>query len=198
MKQSREGGKSDPAAALLVIDVQLGMFESPLIPPVYNADKLLSIIPGAIARAREAGVQVIYIQHCGGEGHPLQEGTPQWQIHPAIRPNDGDPIVRKRFSDSFQETELQELLHTSSIGRLFVVGIQTDFCVDTTCRRAFSLGYDVGLVEDGHSTWDNEVLTAEQIIAHHNRTLGSSFVKLVRADALLTDFQVAAKSEGRP
>jgi nicotinamidase-related amidase len=181
-----------------VIDVQLGMFESPLIPPVHNADKLLSVISSAIAHAREAGVQVIYIQHCGGKGHPLQEGTPQWQIHPAIRPSSGDPIVKKRFPDSFQETELQELPQSSSIGRLFVVGIQTDFCVDTTCRRAFSLGYDVGLVEDGHSTWDNEVLTAAQIIAHHNRTLGSSFVKLVRADALLNDLQVAAKTKGRP
>ena len=195
MKPSTKTGKKD--AALLVIDVQLGLFESPLLPPVHNADKLVSVISGVIARAREAGVRTIYMQHCGGKGSPLKEGTPQWQIHPAIQPRSGEPVVKKRFSDSFQETELQGLLQSNSIGQLFIVGIQSDFCVDTTCRRAFSLGYDVVLVEDGHSTWDNGVLTAEQIIAHHNRTLGSSFVKLVRADSLFEESQVAARARGR-
>ena len=134
MRQSIQDAKDHPTAALLVIDVQLGMFESPLLTPVHNADKLVPVISGVIARAREAEVRTIYIQHCGGKGHPLEEGTPQWQIHPAIRPRRGDPVVQKRFSDSFQETELQEVLQSSLTGRLFIVGIQTDFCVDKIGR----------------------------------------------------------------
>ena len=196
MKPStKTGGKG---AALLVIDVQLGMFGSPQLPPVHDPDKLLSVLAGVIARAREAGVRTIYVQHCGGKESPLQEGTPPWQIHPAIQPRNGELVIKKRFSDSFQQTDLHKVLQADSIGRLFMVGIQTDFCVDTTCRRAFSLGYAVVLVEDGHSTWGNGVLTAEQIIAHHNRTLGSSFVKLVRADSLFEGFPVAVQAKGRP
>jgi hypothetical protein len=42
--------------------------------------------------------------------------------------------------------------------------------VDTTCRRATTLGYDVTLAGDAHTTM-SEVLPAEQIIAHHNATL---------------------------
>jgi len=56
---------------------------------------------------------------------------------------------------------------------LIICGLQTDFCVDTTVRRAFTLGYHVTLVADAHSTLDNGVLTAAQIIAHHNATLGN-------------------------
>jgi hypothetical protein len=36
-----------------------------------------------------------------------------------------------------------------------------------------ALGYPVQLVADGHSTMDNDVLTAQQIAAHHNATLSS-------------------------
>ena len=42
-----------------------------------------------------------------------------------------------------------------------VMGAQTEVCVDTTCRRAFGLGFDVTLVSDGHSTWDNATLLCE-------------------------------------
>ena len=57
--------------------------------------------------------------------------------------------------------------------------MQTEYCVDTSCRAAADLGYKVVLVRDGHSTFDNGVLTAEKIVAHHNRTLGGGgFVEL--------------------
>ena len=47
----------------------------------------------------------------------------------------------------------------------------TEYCVDTTARRAVSMGYDVTLVSDAHTTIDNKLLTAAQIIAHHNALL---------------------------
>lgn len=56
--------------------------------------------------------------------------------------------------------------------------IQTEYCIDTTCRRAFILGYNTFLVKDGHSTWNSPILTADQIIDQHNRVLGGYFVSL--------------------
>jgi nicotinamidase-related amidase len=172
------------STALLIVDVQLGMFQSPLIAPVSRADESLAAFERLIARAREAGVLIVYVQHCGPKGHPLEEGTPAWEIHPAIKPRDEDPVVRKYFCDSFLKTELHPVLQSRSVSSLVVAGIQTEFCVDTACRRAFSLGYEVTLVEDGHSTWDTEVLKASQIVAHHNLTLASSFVKLANSDSV--------------
>ena len=137
-------------------------------------------------------VPIIYVQHGGRKGDPLEEGTPASQIHPAITPISGDIVVHKRFCDSFYKTVLQEILDSASIKKLVIAGIQTEFCVDTACRRAFSHGYQITLVEDGHSTWDNKYLRAEQIIKHHNLTLGSSFVKLVTCGSLFTNPRISA------
>jgi nicotinamidase-related amidase len=171
-------------SALLVIDLQAGMFESPLIPPVYQGDGLLARIGHLIAKARRAQVPVIYVQHSGGRGHPLEHGTAGWQIHPSVAPLAGEAVIHKRTPDSFHETNLQCELDTQGIRRLVMTGIQTDFCVDTTCRRAFSLGYEVILVKDGHSTWDHEALTAPQVIAHHNYVLGFGFAQLREASEI--------------
>jgi nicotinamidase-related amidase len=166
-------------AALLVIDVQMFGFGEDA--PVYAGESLVARIGDLIARAREAGVPVVYVQHCGAEGAIDEPGAPAWEIHPAIAPAVGDPVVQKRHPDAFQETTLQQELGSRGIRRLVVVGMQTEYCIDTTCRRAYSLGYDVTLVEDAHSTWDTRHLTAPQIIAHHNATLGGWFVTLKAA-----------------
>lgn len=156
-------------AALLVVDVQLGLIEEPR--RVYGGAEVVSRIRSLISVARAAGAPVVYVQHDGGEGGALSPGSAGWQIHPQIAPAAGDLVVRKRASDSFHETPLDDELRARGIKNLFVVGCCTDFCVDTTCRRAISLGYDVTLVKDAHTTSDNGVLSAAQIIAHHNATL---------------------------
>jgi nicotinamidase-related amidase len=172
-------------AALLVIDVQLGMFEES--DPVHRSDELLAIINDLVARARDAGIPVIYIQHSGGEDHLLEPSSPGWPIHPAIAPAKDELVIHKRHPDSFQETDLQHELDIRGIRHLIVAGIQTEYCLDTTCRRAYSLGYDVTLVQDGHSTWDTEYLKASQIIAHHNEVLGSWFATLKAAHRIKFD-----------
>jgi len=159
----------------MIIDVQLGMFDENN--PVYQGNALLTIIKTLISQARASNVPIIYIQHDGtGDKSPLHPDKPGWAIHPSIAPEDNDLIVRKQHPDGFQETGLQKELEKAGIKQLVVVGIQTDYCVDTTCRRAYSLGYDVTLVQDGHSTWDTDILKASQIIQHHNSILSDWFV----------------------
>ena len=169
-------------SALLVIDVQLGMYEES--DPVYRGEALLETIGGLAAKARAAGVPVVYVQHSGSEGHPLHPQAPGWPLHPAIAPLQGELVIHKHHPDSFQETDLQRELEAREIRPLVIAGIQTEFCVDTTTRRAYSLGYDVTLVQDGHSTWDSPDLRAPQIIAHHNRVLGGWFAALQKASEI--------------
>jgi nicotinamidase-related amidase len=160
--------------ALLVIDVQNGMFAED--DPVYQGAQLLATIGDLLAKARAAQVPVIYIQHNGGPGDPVEPGSDGWPIHPAIAPAEGEPVVVKATPDSFHETTLQAELEARGIVKLVVAGIQTECCVDTTCRRAASLGYQTTLVHDAHSTWDSRTLSAAQIIAHHNDALKGWFV----------------------
>lgn len=96
---------------------------------------------------------------------------PGWEIHSAISPRQGEPVVQKQACDSFHQTSLQQELEKREIEHLVVVGAQTDYCIGTSVRRATTCGYDVTLVSDAHTTEDNPILTAEQVITYHNGLL---------------------------
>lgn len=153
-----------PNTALLVIDVQQGLFNQRI--PVYRAGELIENINLLASRARAAGVAVIYIQHA--DDMELVEGTPGWQLHPALVPAAGDLHLYKHLDNAFEETNLQELLKTRSVNRLVVSGLLTHACVKATCRGARQLGYRVILVEDGHSNYSKD---APRIIAKWNQKL---------------------------
>jgi nicotinamidase-related amidase len=153
---------------LLIIDVQVGIIEGF---NAYRGLEVLELINRLRSKARASNLPIIYVQHDGESGHPLEVGTEGWQLYPVIKPNEEDLIIRKRASDSFFETTLQRELEARGTKHLIVSGCMTEYCVDTTSRRAISMGYDVTLVSDAHTTIDNELLTAPQIIAHHNALL---------------------------
>jgi nicotinamidase-related amidase len=155
-------------AALVVIDVQRGLIEG------FEDDweHVLPVIADQIERARSASAPVVLVQHCGsGPAHPLAPDAAGWELHPAIDARPADSRVRKTWSDAFVATDLQAQLKQARVSRLVVTGAQTEFCVDATVRRAASLGYDVDLIADGHTTSANGVLSRAQIVAHHNETL---------------------------
>ncbi len=162
--------------ALLIIDMQVGNFSGSN--PIYSGDGLLAKVESLISKARAAQLPVFYVQNNGGSGDPDEHGTPGWKIHRSIAPVEGDVIVQKQTPDAFHRTNLHLELESRGIKKLVIAGLQTEYCVDTTCRRAFSLGYEVVLVKDAHSTWDSSLLSAQQIIDHHNHVLGGFFVDL--------------------
>jgi nicotinamidase-related amidase len=168
-------------AALVVIDVQHGLIEG----CEEDWHDVLPVISELLERARRVAAPVVLVQHCGrGRNHPLNEAASGWALHDAVGPQPGDLQVRKAWSDSFQGTDLQDLLQASAVTRVVLVGAQTEFCVDATARRALSLGYDVDLVADGHTTSENDALSRTQIVAHHNATLGNLAVDGVRIRVL--------------
>jgi aminoglycoside 6'-N-acetyltransferase len=161
--------------ALLIIDVQVGMFTEPDY-PAYQEQTLLTNLSTLIEKARTSGIPVIYVQH--SESHPQAPLWPEgsgWPIHPAIAPQPSETIVHKKTPDSFYNTTLQQELESRGIKRLVIAGMQTEYCVDTTTRQAFSRGYDLVIVTDAHTTYNSAHLTAAQIIQHHNEILGGSF-----------------------
>lgn len=168
---------------LLVIDVQWGMFQGLKIPKVWNDEPLLARILTLIERARAARTHVVYVQHAGQPHELLAAGSPAFALHPAFAPSIDDTVVVKRRPNAFFGTQLHEVLRSMGIDHIVACGIQTDVCVDSTCRAAADLGYQVTLVSDAHSTWDNTILNAAQIIMHHNATLKNyDFVHLRTTD----------------
>lgn len=165
--------------ALLVIDLQRGMFTGTQAP--YDGAAVLSRVSDLLARARAQDVPVLHVQHDGGPGDDLERLTAGWEIHPAVAPRPGEPVIEKAQCSAFQGTTLHDQLRAKGVTRLVIAGMQTEYCIDTNCRLAHELGYRVVLIEDGHTTFDTATLTGAQIVAHHNRTLRGSFVELAKA-----------------
>ncbi len=161
--------------ALVVIDVQEGIVDIPGLTrkkEVHQAlDETVVRIRALLDRARQAEVPVIFVQHDGGPGHRLEPETLGWPIRAEISPLPGEPVIRKRACDAFFETRLQQELAARNVKQLVIAGCMTQYCVDTTTRRAVSLGFDVLLASDCHTTADTRTLRFEQIIAHHNALL---------------------------
>lgn len=177
-----------PASALLVIDVQQGLFAGS--PEPDQAATVIERINALTARARQAGVAVIFIQH-EQPAAGLFADTPAWQLESRLQVVASDHKVRKTTADSFLRTTLAELLTTLGSQRLVVCGYASEFCVDTTIRRAAALGYAITLVADAHTTHDKPHASGAQIRAHHNATLPaiSSFgVKIEAVDSAAIAF----------
>jgi nicotinamidase-related amidase len=146
-KPRREG------IALLVIDVQLGLFQKPT--PIYRASALLANINALIGRARQAAIPVIYVQHCNDSF--LQKDSPGWQLHPDLSPPAvGDLRIYKRHGSAFEDTPLEQELEARHVGALLIAGLVTHGCVKAACLDACALGYRVTLAADGHSSFSKE------------------------------------------
>jgi nicotinamidase-related amidase len=155
--------KNRPNAALLVVDVQKGVVEG-----APGRDTVVANIGSLVERARVEQVPVVWVQH-SDEG--LTKGSDDWRIVPELTPDATEPLVEKNYGDSFEDTNLESILSDLAVGRLVVVGAQTDACIRSTLHGAFARGYDATLVSDAHTTEDQTEWGApppEQVIAHTN------------------------------
>jgi len=169
--------------ALLIVDVQVAMFTYD-DGALYNGEEVLNSIHFLLEKARIFKAPVIFIQHNGSESGEFGRGKAGWEIHPRIAPLESETVIEKTTCDAFNETALHEELQRQGIERLVIVGMQTEFCVDTTVRRAFSMGYVNVLVKDAHSTFNGPVLKAPEIIAHHNSIMDGRFAKVKAANEI--------------
>ena len=152
-----------PNTALLVIDVQNGVVEGN-----YDRDAVVANVGSLVGKAREEDVPVVWVQH---NDENLVRESDEWRIVPELAPGDAEPLVDKRYGDAFEDTSLESALSDLGVGRLIVVGAQTDACIRSTLHGALVRGYDATLVSDAHTTEDQTSWGApppEQVIAHTN------------------------------
>ncbi|MBS4190414.1 cysteine hydrolase [Bacillus sp. FJAT-49705] len=154
--------------ALLVIDAQQELIEGKDGEQcVFNKDDLLNNINAVIEKATEMGHLVLFIRDLD-----VAEGKGDgFEIHKEIQVPTSAKIFNKKATNSFYGTPLLEVLHDNQIEHLIIMGCKTEYCIDTAVRAATVSGFDVTLVEDGHSTTSSLTLSAEQIIKHHNKIL---------------------------
>ncbi|MGB7649239.1 MAG: cysteine hydrolase family protein [Pseudomonas fluorescens] len=171
------------ANALLIIDMQTGLYDGPEKP--FERERVLDTINHLIHRARSANAAIFVARHTGPAGSPIEAGSPLWQLWHGLDVDEArDHLFNKTRPSCFLGTDLANQLAAAQVNELVIVGMKTQFCIDTTCRVAADLGFSVVLPQDGHTCMDTPALSAEAIIAHHNATLAGAFVKRVTAQTI--------------
>ena len=152
-----------PNTALLVIDVQTGV-----VGGNHERDAVVANVATLVDKARERNVRVVWVQHNDDD---LERGSDDWQLVPELKRDETEPLVDKSYGDSFEDTDLEDVLADLSVGRLIVAGAQTDMCIRSTLHGALARGYDAMLVSDAHTTEDQTAWGApppDKVIAHTN------------------------------
>jgi nicotinamidase-related amidase len=143
MATIREGNKK----ALVVVDAQVGV-----IGGAWQAPRIIENIGTAVAKAREQGVPVIWVQHADDE---LVQGSPEWQLVPELVPAEGERRIYKQYNSSFEKTSLEEMLAELEASHIVLAGAATNWCIRATAYGALDRGYDLTLLEDAHTTEEN-------------------------------------------
>ena len=79
-------------------------------------------------------------------------GSREHQIMDALTPEPNDYVVNKRSIGAFASTGIDHLLRSLGREHLYMTGISTNMCVETTAREAADRGYAVTMIEDACAT----------------------------------------------
>jgi isochorismatase family protein len=170
------------AQALIVIDIQEGLVkENP-----YNAKNFISNTKAIIQHFRDQNIEVIYIRHSENEGL-LATGSDNWQVYHELKPQENEKIFNKYYNSIFKDTELKEYLNRKNITDVTFVGMQVEFCIDTSVKVGFEYGYNITIVEDAISTFDNEYLPAGTILSFYKEKIWRNrFAQLKTTNEMLS------------
>lgn len=133
--------------ALVLIDIQVGFDDSSWgarnNPGAEdNAGRLL-------AHWRAVAAPVFHVRHLSvNPQSPLNPALGRTGFHPAVMPQDGEPVYDKHVNSAFIGTTLEADLRAAGIDRLVICGLTTPHCVSTTARMAANLGFTVELAHD--------------------------------------------------
>lgn len=185
---NRAGGKPHTAqTALLVVDVQNALVAD----EPYNIETVLENIGRLAGACREKNIPVLYVQHDGGKGDALEKGTAGWQIHSAVAPVQSEKTFDKACNSAFKNTKLHAYLSENGITDLILTGMQTEYCIDATCKSAFDLDYSIRIPENCITTYDNASMSAENTnVFYHDIIWKNRFAAVQPLCALLQSFDV--------
>lgn len=160
--------RSGNQAALLVVDVQIGIVAS-----AWNREKVIGNIDLAVSRAREAGVPVIWVQHHDDE---LQQGSDAWRWVEELQPRSDEPLIHKRYNSAFEQTGLEAELARRGVTHIVLAGAMTNWCIRSTAHGALDRGYDLTLLKDAHTTEDlrlseDRVIPARDMVTELNAAI---------------------------
>jgi nicotinamidase-related amidase len=176
--------------ALIIVDIQRDYFDGGAH-PLVGPDAAAASAARLLAAFRSAGDPVVHVLHVSTSPDAgfFRPGTPGIEIHPAVAPLVGEPVVTKSTPNSFLRTDLAERLAAVGADELVVVGMMSSMCVDATVRAASDLGFGVAVAHDACAAPDLEfggaVIPAAQVHGAFMSALDGTYATVVSTDDLL-------------
>jgi len=163
---------------LLVVDVQMQIvLEHP-----YEENRVIQNVKQLITTCRRKGIEVVYVRHNDGPGSELEVNTDGWQIYPEIAPEE-ERVFDKQYNSAFRHTGLKDYLEGRGISTIILVGMQTEYCIDATCKAAFEHGFDIIIPEYTNTTFDNKYMNAKTLYEfYHYQIWNNRFARVLPMD----------------
>jgi nicotinamidase-related amidase len=164
-------------APIIVVDLQTGVFDGRVGPPLWDADGLVTRARTIFDWARRTGRRIAFIRQNSPPGDQLAPGAAGWPIWPALGQATDEPTFDKTVENSFSVPDLGRWVADQGAGEVIVIGAATNHCVKSTVAGAMEQGLKVTVVSDAHSTGGRP--SAPGIIADHNRAFAAAGANLV-------------------
>lgn len=160
---------------LVIIDLQKGVcFDGETID---HFSELVTLVNHRIALYRSQEKPILFIQH---RDEDLIPNSTAWELIDELDHEEHDLTVQKTHANSFYQTNLQEILQKKQINSLEICGAQTQYCIDTTVKFAHGLGYQLTMLKNGSTTYDNDFLSAADTIAFYENIWDKRFLRLIK------------------
>ncbi|MBD0862520.1 cysteine hydrolase [Gordonia sp. zg691] len=162
----------DPATtAVIVVDMENDFVEASSPMASAQAREAIPQMQRVLELARKTGMKVVYSTHAHrpdgsdmgrfedlyppiAERASLVDGTPGIEIHPQLKPEPGEVVIKKHRYSAFYGTELDILLRNSGIKTVVIIGTTTENCCHATARDAMFRDYYVVFLADATGTFD--------------------------------------------
>lgn len=170
--------------ALIIVDMQTSLVES--LP--YNKLTVVENIKSLLSACRKRKIPVIYIQHDGGIGDELESGSIGWTIYKEIAPMENEKIFEKKYNSAFRKTGLKKYLDNMGIKNIILCGMQTEHCVDATCKVAFEYEYNITIPLFTTTTFDNGFISGKDLSEYYeNKIWNNRYAQVVNVNQILDE-----------
>lgn len=149
---------------LLVIDMQKAL----VCDELHNYDAFLKNVTKLINTARKNNTEIIYFKHDAGKDSGMSSGDEGFEIANEVIPQDNEKVYIKTINSCFGNNDFANYLSNLGEKELMIIGLQTEFCIDSTIKSAFERGYKVFVPTLAHSTFSNNYLSAKTVIKYYN------------------------------
>lgn len=167
--------------ALIIVDMQTALVEA----EPYNRVTVIENIKVLLDSCRKKGIPVIYVQHDGGMGDELEHGSVGWTIYKDIAPLPDEKIFEKHYNSAFRKTGLHEYLQEKGIKKIILCGMQTEYCLDVTCKVAFEYEYEVTIPQSTTTTFDNAFASGRDLAEYYeNKIWNNRYAQVISVDEI--------------